>query len=44
MAEVGERAPNFALKDQAGNTVSLSDFGVHKKVLLVFYVLAWTPI
>ncbi|NAW68381.1 thioredoxin-dependent thiol peroxidase, partial [Vibrio sp. V28_P6S34P95] len=35
-------APAFALPDQHGNTVSLSDFS-DKKVLLYFYPKAMTP-
>jgi peroxiredoxin (alkyl hydroperoxide reductase subunit C) len=44
MAEVGERAPDFTLPDQQGNQVALADFRGQKKVMLVFYVLAWTGI
>jgi len=36
MLEAGERAPDFALKDQDGKTVSLSDFK-GRKVVLYFY-------
>ncbi|NAX06507.1 thioredoxin-dependent thiol peroxidase [Vibrio sp. V27_P1S3P104] len=38
----GSSAPAFALPDQHGNTVSLSDFS-DKKVLLYFYPKAMTP-
>ncbi len=35
---LGEKAPEFQLKDQSGKTRSLSDFvGKEKKVALVFY-------
>lgn len=36
MIAVGERAPDFSLRDQDGEDVSLSDFK-GRKVLLVFY-------
>jgi peroxiredoxin Q/BCP len=41
--KVGDRAPNFALPDQKGNTVRLSDFAGKKTVVLAFYVKASTP-
>lgn len=44
MAEVGDRAPDFTARDHLGNKVTMSDFQGRKKVMLVFYVLAWTPI
>lgn len=40
--QLGEHAPNFALIDQNGNTVSLSDYA-GKKVILYFYPAASTP-
>ena len=40
--EVGDKAPRFSLKDQNGNTVSLSGFK-GKKLLLFFYPRADTP-
>jgi len=40
--EQGQTAPEFALKDQNGNTVKLSDFR-GRKVLLYFYPKADTP-
>ena len=43
MIKVGSKAPDFALKDQGGKTVKLSDL-VGKKVLLSFRPLAWTPV
>ena len=36
MLEIGMKAPNFALKDKDGNTVTLSDF-IGKKVVIYFY-------
>lgn len=36
MLEVGQKAPEFTLKDQNGNEASLSDFR-NKKVVLYFY-------
>jgi len=38
----GDKAPQFALDDDNGNTVSLSDFA-GKKVLVYFYPKAMTP-
>jgi len=40
--QVGELAPDFALKDSDHNEVSLSSFRGSKNVVLVFYVLAFT--
>ena len=42
--EVGAKAPDFTLKDQNNQEVSLSDFAGKKHVLLVFYPLAFTGI
>lgn len=39
---VGEIAPDFTLKDQNNQEVSLADFKGRKAVLLVFYPLAFT--
>jgi len=39
---VGDRAPDFALPDQEGKVVKLSDFRGKKNVVLAFYVLAFT--
>lgn len=41
---VGEQAPDFTLKDQDGQPVSLSDFRGKKNVLVVFFPLAFTGI
>ena len=42
MLKAGDKAPQFSLLDQDGNTVSLSDFE-GKKVLVWFYPKASTP-
>ncbi|BEK86424.1 hypothetical protein NSERKGN1266_23750 [Nocardia seriolae] len=42
--EVGTLAPDFTLKDQNNQEVSLSSFRGEKNVLLVFYPLAFTGI
>jgi peroxiredoxin len=43
MIEAGETAPEFALRDQDGEEVSLSDYR-GKKVLLVFYPFDFSPV
>ncbi len=43
LIKIGEDAPNFKLKDQFDNEISLSDFK-GKKVLLSFHPLAWTSV
>lgn len=43
-AEVGQAAPSFALKDQHGQLVSLSDFHGQKNVVLLFYPFAFTGV
>lgn len=40
--EVGAQAPDFTLKDQNNQEVSLSSYRGNKTVLLVFYPLAFT--
>ncbi len=40
--KVGDKAPDFALPDQTGKQVKLSDFLGKKNVVLAFYVLAFT--
>jgi peroxiredoxin len=42
--EVGAQAPDFSLKNQDGELVSLADFRGHKAVLLVFYPFAFSGI
>jgi cytochrome oxidase Cu insertion factor (SCO1/SenC/PrrC family) len=39
---IGDRGPDFALPDQEGRVVRLSDFHGKKNVVLAFYVLAFT--
>jgi peroxiredoxin len=43
LIEAGARAPDFTLRDQDGNEVSLSDFA-GRKLLLVFYPLDFSPV
>jgi peroxiredoxin (alkyl hydroperoxide reductase subunit C) len=43
MISAGEAAPEFTLRDQDGEEVSLSDFR-GRKVLLVFYPLDFSPV
>lgn len=40
--EVGAQAPDFTLKDQNNQPVSLSDYRGRKNVLLIFFPLAFT--
>lgn len=42
--KVGDTAPDFTLRDQDGNSVSLSDYQGKKNVVLVFHPLAFTSI
>ena len=42
--DVGATAPDFALKDQHGQTVALSDYRDRKNVLLVFYPWSFSRI
>jgi peroxiredoxin len=44
LLEVGAQAPDFTLKDQHGQPVTLSSFHGAKSVLLVFFPLAFTGI
>jgi cytochrome oxidase Cu insertion factor (SCO1/SenC/PrrC family) len=41
--KVGDRAPDFALPDQRGQTIKLGDFLGKKSVVLAFYIKASTP-
>ncbi len=40
---IGKRAPDFSLKNQFDQTITLSDFR-GKNVVLAFFPLAWTPV
>ncbi len=40
--KIGDKAPDFEAKDQAGNTIKLSDYS-GKKLVLFFYPKASTP-
>jgi peroxiredoxin len=42
--EVGDKAPDFTLKDQHGQTVTLSDFRGEKNVVVIFYPFAFTGV
>ena len=44
MLDVGTEAPDFTLKDQNGQPVTLSNFRGVKNVLVVFFPLAFTGI
>lgn len=41
---IGEKAPDFWMKNQDQLRVSLSDFSAKKNVILVFFPLAFTPV
>ena len=41
--KIGDRAPDFGLLDQKGQTIKLSDFLGKKSVVLAFYIRASTP-
>ena len=42
--EVGQEAPEFKLKGQGGQFVTLSEYRGKKNVVLVFYPLAFSPV
>lgn len=42
--KVGEAAPDFTLKDEKKNEVTLSSFKGQKNVMLAFFPLAFTPV
>src|SRR5512144_3438921 len=42
--EPGQEAPDFTLKDQDGNEVSLSSFRGNQNVVLVFYPFTFTGV
>ena len=41
--KIGEIAPDFTLLDNKWEPVSLNDFRGKKNVILIFYVLAFSP-
>jgi mycoredoxin-dependent peroxiredoxin len=42
--QIGDRAPDFELKDQTGQPVRLSDYQGKKAVMLVFYPMSFTGV
>src|SRR3954453_22020887 len=42
--EVGDKAPDFTIKDQHKQEVTLSDFRGEKNVVLLFYPFAFTGV
>ncbi|GHI08049.1 peroxiredoxin [Streptomyces cellostaticus] len=42
--QVGDKAPDFELKDNHGRTVKLSDFRGEKNVVVLFYPFAFTGV
>ena len=44
MLEIGQMAPEFALKGPGGQVVSLADYRGRNHVVLVFYPLAFSPV
>jgi peroxiredoxin len=42
--KVGDKAPDFTLKDQNGNPVALSDYLGKKNVVIAFHPLAFTSV
>ncbi len=42
--KVGDEAPDFTMKDQDQNDVTLSSFRGNKNVVLAFYPLDWSPV
>jgi peroxiredoxin len=43
MTAIGDKAPDFALKDQFGREVTNAQFKGKHHVMLLFYPLDWTP-
>jgi len=43
-ANIGSPAPDFTLKDQNQQDVSLNSFRGKKRVVIVFYPLDWSPV
>jgi peroxiredoxin len=42
--KVGQKAPDFTLKNHLGGETRLSDYQGKRNVALVFFPLAWTPV
>lgn len=42
--QVGDKAPDFALRDQHGQTIQLSSYAGKKAVLIVFYPFAFSGV
>ena len=42
--DIGQQAPDFSLKDQRGEVVSLSDYAGKQAVALVFYPFTFTAV
>lgn len=42
--QVGDRAPDFALKGVGNTSVTLSELKGKKNVVIAFFPLAWTPV
>ncbi len=42
--EVGDKAPDFRLRDHTGRTLELSDYIGEKNVVLAFFPGAFTPV
>jgi peroxiredoxin (alkyl hydroperoxide reductase subunit C) len=42
--KVGDEAPDFTLKDDKKNEVTLSSYRGRQNVLLAFFVMAFTPV
>ena len=43
-ATIGAPAPEFTLKDQSQQEVSLASFRGKKRVVIIFYPLDWSPV
>ena len=42
--EVGDKAPDFRLRDHSGRTIELSDYAGGNNVVLAFFPGAFTPV
>lgn len=41
--KIGQKAPDFTIKDHLERTVRLSDYRGQRNVVIAFFPLAWTP-